>query len=396
MANQFLVKNTMADMRGLSASEIASLQGTTPTYAGVELLGYYEKGDTQAPIIYYLSTTADPDDEGSIIEVGGIKLQHIFTNTVNACYFGLASFLTDNYNILVNFFAFTKKTGLKALIPPGEFKYSTVINFIYPNAILQGHGLNTVLKYTGTGDHAFKIDAFENSDDNTQYVLNINVSDIIFSGNSNTTITLYLRGIGHNNFENVWIGDGKNTPDGYGIYLASVQLSKFKNCGCTNQKYDMTSRPYTGIFLGLGQRGCVTAGSSTNNTFDQTYWEGLSIGVLMSDADNNTFTGGSAENNSVYGITVGQRCKINKFDGMGLEVNPVDVSDFGRMSTYTNCYFGKVFRVGSTARQINVTGALFSSIDIQSGAIYTTISNSVYNRFDKLREFRISEHLLDF
>ena len=74
MANQFLIKNTMADMRNLSASEIASLQGTNPTYAGVELLGYYEKGDTPAPIIYYLSTSTDPDDGGSVIEVQGVKL----------------------------------------------------------------------------------------------------------------------------------------------------------------------------------------------------------------------------------------------------------------------------------------------------------------------------------
>lgn len=41
MANQFLVKNTMADMRALSAGEITALQNGT--YDGVQLLGYYEK-----------------------------------------------------------------------------------------------------------------------------------------------------------------------------------------------------------------------------------------------------------------------------------------------------------------------------------------------------------------
>ncbi|ULT25766.1 hypothetical protein KUH03_01850 [Sphingobacterium sp. E70] len=59
MANQFLVKETMAAMRGLSAAEITALQNGT--YDGVQLLGYYEKGDTPAPIIYYLApTTPDP------------------------------------------------------------------------------------------------------------------------------------------------------------------------------------------------------------------------------------------------------------------------------------------------------------------------------------------------
>lgn len=31
MANQFLIKNSMQEMRDLSAEEIAGLQGTTPT-----------------------------------------------------------------------------------------------------------------------------------------------------------------------------------------------------------------------------------------------------------------------------------------------------------------------------------------------------------------------------
>lgn len=51
MTNQFLIKNTMADMRSLSACEITLLQ--SGCYAGVELLGYYEKGDTPAPITYF-------------------------------------------------------------------------------------------------------------------------------------------------------------------------------------------------------------------------------------------------------------------------------------------------------------------------------------------------------
>ncbi|RKO69226.1 hypothetical protein D7322_23635 [Sphingobacterium puteale] len=89
MANQFLVKETMAAMRGISAADITALQNGT--YAGVELLGYYEKGDTPAPIIYYLApTTPDPglDNGGSLIETGGIKLVHHFMDHVHVSYFG--------------------------------------------------------------------------------------------------------------------------------------------------------------------------------------------------------------------------------------------------------------------------------------------------------------------
>jgi len=51
MANQFLIKSTMAAMRAMSTSEKNDLQ--IGVYEGVLLLGYYEKGDTPAPIIYY-------------------------------------------------------------------------------------------------------------------------------------------------------------------------------------------------------------------------------------------------------------------------------------------------------------------------------------------------------
>ena len=89
MANQFLIKNTMADMRDLSVCEIASLQGTNPTYAGVELLGYYEKGDTPAPIIYFLAQDdTGVDDGGSIVAAGNIKLKANFQNGVDCKYFG--------------------------------------------------------------------------------------------------------------------------------------------------------------------------------------------------------------------------------------------------------------------------------------------------------------------
>lgn len=53
MANQFLIKETMQLMKNLSSTEIIALQ--YGTYAGVELLGYHEKGDTPAPILYYLA-----------------------------------------------------------------------------------------------------------------------------------------------------------------------------------------------------------------------------------------------------------------------------------------------------------------------------------------------------
>ncbi|RKE55319.1 hypothetical protein [Sphingobacterium detergens] len=109
MANQFLVKETMAAMKALSAAEIDALE--IGTYEGVQLLGYHEKGDTPAPIIYYLApTTPDPraDDGGSIISAGTTKLLHTFDTAIDVRYFGLrsgAAYINDPQlvnNIFIN------------------------------------------------------------------------------------------------------------------------------------------------------------------------------------------------------------------------------------------------------------------------------------------------------
>jgi hypothetical protein len=88
MANQILIKNTMADMRALSASEITALQNGT--YLGVKLLGYYQLGDTPDPIVYsYDAISSAVDNGGSVIIVGSIRLIHHFSDgCVEVCYFG--------------------------------------------------------------------------------------------------------------------------------------------------------------------------------------------------------------------------------------------------------------------------------------------------------------------
>lgn len=86
MANQFLVKETMSAMRGLSTSEITALQ--SGTYNGVQLLGYYEKGDTPASVIYYTSSTPAMDDGGSTIVISSLTLFHQFLGAVDVRYFG--------------------------------------------------------------------------------------------------------------------------------------------------------------------------------------------------------------------------------------------------------------------------------------------------------------------
>lgn len=96
---QFIIKNTMAEMSSLSPAEINDLQ--TGAASGVLLCGYYQKGDTPDPIVYYLSTTSGSDDQFQIIAVGGVKLEHQFIDFIDIRYAGSKSDPTfDNRAII--------------------------------------------------------------------------------------------------------------------------------------------------------------------------------------------------------------------------------------------------------------------------------------------------------
>lgn len=139
MANQILIKNTMADMRVLSATEITALQNGT--YEGIELLGYYKNGDTPAPILYYYSTTEQGgDDGGSIIVVGGNKLVHHFTEGVDILYFGA---YCDGLTNDLDAFYFANVYGgkyQKEVILSGD----TLIQATGPRATMGGSSLRAI------------------------------------------------------------------------------------------------------------------------------------------------------------------------------------------------------------------------------------------------------------
>ncbi|RKF36183.1 hypothetical protein BCY89_27945 [Sphingobacterium siyangense] len=128
MTNQFLIKNTMQEMKALDSTEINALE--SGIYAGVQLLGYYEKGDTPSPIVYNyieLQNAADhgPDNGGSIIvlNIGG-KMIHNFDVDVDVRYFGAKSNqLTDNSNIIQKCINTLMSKGGNIHIPIGCYFY---------------------------------------------------------------------------------------------------------------------------------------------------------------------------------------------------------------------------------------------------------------------------------
>ncbi|QQT32830.1 hypothetical protein I6I99_09820 [Sphingobacterium multivorum] len=124
MANQFLIKETMQSMKTLDSTEIAALE--SGTYNGVQLLGYREKGDTPAPIIYhYVHPVNDPnpgpDNGGSVIAVSDIKLKHTFVGEVDVRYFG-ASENVESSNSIQTVNNLCESNGKLTLVGYGDFK----------------------------------------------------------------------------------------------------------------------------------------------------------------------------------------------------------------------------------------------------------------------------------
>lgn len=166
MAKQFLIKNTMADMRALSAAENTAL--TNGTYSGVQLLGYYQVGDTPSPINYYLSSTADPDNGGSVIEVWDNKFTFNIQD-IDVSYFGLKSDGNEN--------DFSGTNNLAYFTNALEY-----VNLVNGRLVCQPNRVYLLkdgqVKLANISDNSFKID-FNNSK------ILLKNADILFSKNNN-------------------------------------------------------------------------------------------------------------------------------------------------------------------------------------------------------------------
>jgi hypothetical protein len=148
MANQFLIKDTVAAMRDLPSNEIINLQNGT--YRGVKLLGYYEKEDTPSPIDYYISNTTEEDNGGSIIAVSNLKLEHKFISSVDTSYFGCQNsedFTTRLQYLLNNY----QEVRLANHI---HYVNSTI--FLPSETSLKGAGDLSVIKATVDGDFSIE------------------------------------------------------------------------------------------------------------------------------------------------------------------------------------------------------------------------------------------------
>ncbi|WP_433902811.1 hypothetical protein [Sphingobacterium puteale] len=228
MANQFLIKNSMQEMRELSASEIAGLQGENPVYSGIQLMGYYKQGDTPAPIIYYPTIRSLVDNGGSFIVIQNIKLESIFKEGIDASYFGykcdyINGVGTDNVVVLAKLYEACKLYKCKMIIPVGDSLTSRFGRF---NDIdVEGYGAHVHLKNVNTptmvqfGSNS-KVEGIKFH--STEPDLNFSRSGIEQAENS------YIRHCGFYNFKN------PTNSNSWGIFVNNVINVTIDSCDFSN------------------------------------------------------------------------------------------------------------------------------------------------------------------
>ena len=259
-------------------------------------------------------------------------------------------------------------------IPKGTYLHGDIGNWACSGLTLAGAcHRSTVFKYTGAGN-AFTVDAFQpgltGNDATAPYAQSFNVRNMTFEGNANVTNILNLQGLSRCVWDRVFVRNAKSDTTGIAIHMRGVQLCNFYNIGCsTDMDKNMSSIPYEGLRMEPGSRNGVNQGNSSNNTFVNPYFEGLSIGIRLAGADQNTFISGSAESNSVYDVLVAGGSRYNSFLGMGFESpnSTANVSDAGTYSRYQNCYSNK--QVYLQGRGIEISGGYFQRIEIQAIAV---------------------------
>lgn len=253
---QYLIKNTIQDLRNITSVEVLMLKMNI--YKGVQVQGYYAKGDTPAPIVYDLvEGSVDVDDGGSVIVVGTNRFIHVF-DTVNVKYYGAKETGTDDDSAYINnalsnryvqFLEFNKKTylinsSINVNIGKGikgnfaKIKTSTNItalslkgNNIVRDLYLEGTGSTTLnqnniaISGIGSSSSAY-IDSIELTN---IYINSFAYYGVLFEFCKNITIrNLYIDGVGYAGYmgfsnDNVLIDNGyvKNITGtgtlGYGI-----------------------------------------------------------------------------------------------------------------------------------------------------------------------------------
>lgn len=264
-------------------------------------------------------------------------------------------------------------------LPRGVIYCATSLGNLAVNGLtIRGKGLlETTLKF-GHAGVAMLADAFASGSPSDPFV-RTNFLDFTIQGNAGTTHIFQAQGLARSEI-NLNAKEAEPTA-GIAYHLKGVMLSDIR-LRCSTDINAMVSVPYEGVRMEAGTRAGSSVGNCSNNVITSPRFVGLSIGERLTGADQNTFIGGAAESNSVYGLLIGSGCRYNTFIGHGLE-NPsassADLADAGESTTVLNGYSAK--KVLLQGRNGRIDGGFYERIEVQAGAAKNVVEGVRLNNW---------------
>lgn len=302
-------------LRELSSTEILLLK--MKYYKGVKVSGYYKNGDIPGSIDYYLSTTSLIDDGGSVIDVGGIKLEHNFVGEVDALRFGAdRSGVKDSSPFIQKALDYLQGKGGIVNLPEGRFKILSALT-VHSGVTISGIGYresypantnNRVTQFWKEGNFtAIKLIGSSFASD---FCLDGNTSTnsgdgLQLAGNNAEAYRVIVTGMGGNG---VVVGDKLVEGNRNSWKIEAVKSIRNGGHGFVIDDYN----PGYGPDANAGMAIKCNA------------WENNGDGWYIDDCAVNTFIQCYAESNKSNGFHVLSKARRNMFFNCGSEQNTIN------------------------------------------------------------------------
>lgn len=255
---------------------------------------------------------------------------------------------------LANACAYIASNKAQLVFPAGTYKYSTSPNWGINNADITTDGV-VVLNYTGTG-YAVNIDA----GNSVEVVYNLRFAgNFIVQSNALALDAVFVRSIHHSKISLRVSGCG---PTYAGVRIKFSVCTEYNIVVSSNEGFVSGAKPYYGIYCDAR----ATEEQTSACIFNNPIIEGVGgNGIELASAIQNTFTGGTSEGNTGFGIRVTSSSTYNTFNKLDMEANVAgDIKDDGGYNTYNGCYSS------STSSWLSAYNA------VVSGGTYNNIVNT--------------------
>lgn len=262
---------------------------------------------------------------------------------------------------------------VEAIVDSGTYRFDTPRQLLNPFGTLRGQG-QAVLKYVGGA-----VTNVLSLSDASQNRYQQTIRDLTIQGNADSQVLLYMDKVNHAIIENIDFRDAH--PGNAALQTVFCVLGKFRDIRCSYAEAFSISTPLNGLYLGTGTS---SATQTIACTFDSVIIEGVGgDGIVIVNGWDNTFTGGTSEGNTGWGVRILDYSRRNLFNTMFFEANTSgDLWIQGHENIFINCEAvstagasGAAFIDGGDYNKF--IGGRYHSINIGSGAAGTLLESLI-------------------